>query len=38
VPVRRIQVYLRTLHQLTISTGEIVELLHEVRRTLQPHV
>jgi len=38
VPVRRIQAYLHTLHQLTISTGEIVELLHEVRRTLQPHV
>jgi transposase len=38
VPVRRIQAYLRTLHQLSISTGEIVELLHEVRRTLQPQV
>jgi transposase len=38
VPVRRIQAYLRTLHQLTISTGEIVELLHQVRRTLQGEV
>lgn len=38
VPVRRIQAYLRTLHQLTISTGEIVELLHQVRRTLQAEV
>ncbi|NJN17336.1 MAG: IS66 family transposase [Oscillochloris sp.] len=38
VPVRRIQAYLRTLHQLTISTGEIVELLHQVRRTLQGDV
>lgn len=37
-PVRRIQAYLRTLHQLTISTGEIVELLHQVRRTLQGEV
>lgn len=38
VPVRRIQAYLRTLHQLRISTGEIVELLHQVRRTLQGEV
>jgi transposase len=38
VPVRRIQAYLRTLHQLTISTGELVELLHQVRRTLQGEV
>jgi hypothetical protein len=37
-PVRRIQHYLRTLHQLHISTGEIVELLHQVRRTLQGEV
>ncbi|WP_416181215.1 IS66 family transposase zinc-finger binding domain-containing protein [Chloroflexus sp.] len=35
VPVRRIHVSLRTLHQLTISIGEIVELLHQVRRTRQ---
>ncbi len=38
VPVRRIQAYLRSLHQVRISTGEIVELLHEARRTLQPQV
>jgi transposase len=38
VPVRRIQAYLRSLHQLTLSAGEIVELLHQARRTLQPHV
>lgn len=38
VPVRRIQAYLRSLHQLRISTGEIVELLHQVRRTLQGEV
>lgn len=35
VPIRRIQAYLRSLHRLSISTGEIVELLHQVRRTLQ---
>jgi len=38
LPMRRIQVYLQTVHQLTISTGEVVELLHAVRRRLQPHV
>lgn len=38
VPIRRIQAYLRSLHQLSISTGEIVELLHQVRRTLQGEV
>src|SRR3954469_6321984 len=36
--MRPIQVYLQTVHQLTISTGEVVELLHAVRRRLQPHV
>lgn len=38
LPMRRIQAYLRIVHQLTISAGEVVELLHQVRRTLQPHV
>jgi hypothetical protein len=38
LPMRRIQAYLRLVHQLTISTGEVVELLHQVRRTLQAHV
>jgi hypothetical protein len=38
LPIRRIQVYLHTLHQLSLSAGEIVELLHQVRRTLQPQV
>jgi hypothetical protein len=28
LPMRRIQAYLRLVHQLTISTGEVVELLH----------
>jgi hypothetical protein len=38
LPMRRIQAYLRHLHQLTISTGEVVELLHAVRRALQRQV
>jgi transposase len=38
LPIRRIQAYLRAMHQLTISTGEVVELLHAVRRALQSHV
>ncbi len=38
LPIRRIQAYLRTIHQLSLSAGEIVELLHQVRRTLQPQV
>ena len=35
LPMRRIQAYLRLVHHLTISTGEVVELLHAVRRALQ---
>jgi hypothetical protein len=38
LPIRRIQAYLHTIHQLLLSAGEIVELLHQVRRTLQPQV
>jgi hypothetical protein len=38
LPMRRIQAYLRLVHQLTISTGEVVELLHAVRRALQSQV
>lgn len=38
VPIRRVQLYLRTLHQLTLSAGEITELLHQARRTLQPAI
>jgi transposase len=38
LPIRRIQAYLRTLHQLVLSTGELVKLLHQVRRTLQGHI
>jgi transposase len=36
LPVRRIQAYLLSLHQLHLSSGEIVELRHQMRRTLQP--
>jgi len=35
LPVRQIQGYLRTLHQLELSIGEIVELTHTVRRELK---
>jgi hypothetical protein len=38
LPVRRIQAYLQTVHRLTISSGEIVELLHRVRQATQPAV
>jgi hypothetical protein len=30
LPIRRIQSYLRTIHHLSLSTGELVELLHQV--------
>ena len=35
LPIRRIQAYLGSIHQLFLSTGEVVELLHQVRRSLQ---
>ncbi len=38
MPVRLIRSYLQPLHGLTISTGEIVELLHRLRRTTQAAV
>lgn len=38
LPIRRIQAYLRTVHQLQLSAGELVELLHQVRRTTQPTI
>jgi hypothetical protein len=38
LPIRRIQIYLHTIHQLSLSAGEIVSLLHQVRRTLQSQV
>lgn len=36
LPVRQVQEYLATLHQLRLSIGEIVELMHDVRQQLQP--
>jgi hypothetical protein len=38
MPIRRIQAYLHTIHQLLLSGGEIVELRHQLRRTLQPAI
>ena len=38
LPVRRIQAYLRTIHQLSLSAGELVELFHQVRRSLQARI
>lgn len=38
LPIRRIQAYLNTLHQLQLSAGEIVELLHQLRRSLQGNI
>jgi len=38
LPIRRIQAYLSTLHQLQLSAGEIVELLHQLRRHLQDDI
>ena len=35
LPIRRIQAYLHSVHQLLLSTGEIVELLHQLRQRLQ---
>lgn len=37
-PIRRIQAYLLSVHQFRLSTGECVALLHQLRRTLQPHI
>ena len=38
LPIRQIQGYLLTLHGVTISTGEIVELLHRMKDHMQPHL
>jgi transposase len=35
LPVRPVQTYLATLHQLYLSVGEIIELAHDVRQHLQ---
>lgn len=36
LPVRQIQAYLATLHDLKISTGQIVALLHRLTEQLEP--
>ncbi|MHB1417053.1 MAG: IS66 family transposase [Chloroflexota bacterium] len=38
LPVRTIQWYLRTFHQLSLSVGEIVDLLHRTARQAKPEV
>lgn len=38
LPIRQIQAYLLTLHGVSISSGEIVELLHRLKAHLQPHL
>jgi hypothetical protein len=35
LPVRQVQTYLATWHDLHLSVGEIVELAHDVRQQLQ---
>ncbi len=36
IPIRQIQAYLATLHGLTISVGEIAELLHRLKGEMEP--
>src|SRR5215207_8673078 len=38
LPIRRIQAYLASLHQLLLSTGELVEVLHQLRRHMQTDI
>lgn len=38
LPIRQIQLYLLTMHAVSISTGEIVELLHRVKAQMQPQL
>ncbi len=38
LPIRQIQMYLLTLHGVTISSGEIVELLHQIKEQMQPQL
>jgi transposase len=35
LPIRQIQTYLQTIHHVTISSGEIVELLHRLNEHMQ---
>lgn len=38
LPIRQIQLYVQTFHGLTISIGEIVEVLHRLKDHLQPEL
>src|SRR6266571_3971997 len=38
LPIRQLQAYLLTLHGVTISVGEIMELLHRLKDYMQPHL
>lgn len=38
LPLRQIQEYLHTLHAVTISLGEIVEVQHRLNAQLQPQL
>jgi transposase len=38
LPIRQIQSYLQMMHQVTISSGEIVELLHRIKEQMQPQL
>lgn len=38
LPIRQIQAYLKTLHGLSVSIGEIVELQHRLREQVQAEV
>jgi transposase len=38
LPIRQLQAYLLTLHGVTISIGEIVELLHRIKAHMQPQL
>ena len=36
LPARQVQAYLKTLHGLSISVGEIVEVSHRLTKEMQP--
>ena len=38
LPIRQIQLYLHTLHGVTLSSGELVELLHRIKTQMQPQL
>jgi transposase len=38
LPIRQIQQYLQTIHGVTMSIGELVELQHRLKDQMQPHL